>query len=200
MKYIVPILIVIIIILIAALSFSVGKSGFSISKTETPNPTQTQEVSVTPTSAEIETTKVKGGGILAFPNYELSVPAGWVESRESFGADDEKLTVSKGSYKISISQGGFGGSMCLYPGDPDSEGPSGRYAAFLEITTQSGDLFRRGFTGSELAAPSFGICQKGDYGWQAPTLYGHISYIVPTVKTKEMLNEMDLILASLKKI
>lgn len=201
MKYLVPVLIAIIIILIAALSFSVGKSGFSIKKPETPTPqTSLNSPTLTPTAPPTNTRKVTAGGILSFPKYELTVPTDWQDTREASGADDEKIVLTKGAYQISITQGGFGGAVCLYPGDADIEGPSARYDAFKEITTQSADLFRRSWTGDELTSSGFGICHKSQYGWGAPTLYGHIAFITPTGKTKAMLEEMDSILTSLKKI
>ncbi|OGM15372.1 hypothetical protein A2V56_03155 [Candidatus Woesebacteria bacterium RBG_19FT_COMBO_42_9] len=201
MKYLVPILIAIIIILVAALSFGIGKFGFSLKKPETTSPqTSLNSPTLTPTTPAKNTKKVTGGGILSFPKYELSVPDDWQDTRESSGADDEKIILTKGAYQISITQGGFGGAVCLYPGDADTEGPSARYDAFKEITIQSSDLFRRSWTGEELSSSGFGICHKTQYGWGAPTLYGHIAYITPAGKTKTMLDEMDSILSSLKKI
>jgi len=202
MKYLVPVLLLIIIVLVAVLAFSAGKSGFSVTKLETPTPTDSSQLSTseTPTPTQENTRKVTGGGILSFPKYEITVPASWQDSKESGGMDDEKITLTKGSYKIAITQGGFGGAVCLYPGDADMEGPSVRYDTFKELTTQSGDLFRRSWTGEELTSSGFGICHKSQYGWGAPTNYGHISFITPGAKTKAMLEEMDSILTSLRKI
>jgi hypothetical protein len=198
MKYIVPVLLVIIIGLVAALSFTAGKFGLPFGKSETP---QTTEVSITPTpTASVSTKTVTGGGILSFPKYELTVPSDWEETRESEGADDEKVTLTKGSYQFSILQGGFGGAACLYPGDADIEGPSARYDSYKEVTSEDGDLLRRSWTGDELASKGYGICQKTQYGWGAPSLFGSISFTTPTAKSRVMLDEMDAILASIKKI
>ncbi len=194
MKYLVPILIVIVIILVGGLSFFLGKSGTFIKNVPSPAPT------ITGTETPKPTKKVAGGGILSFPRYELMVPIDWTETKESQGADDEKIILTKGSYQISITQGGFGGAACLFPGDADIEGPSARYEAYKELTTQSGDEFRRSWTGDELTSTGFAICHKTQYGWGAPTLYGHIAFITPTVKTRAMIDEMDAILSSLKKI
>ena len=202
MKYLVPVLLLIIILLVGALAFTAGKFGFSVNKSEAPTPTQNIQVttSETPMPTQVSTKKVTGGGILSFPKYEITIPTDWQDTRESGTMNDEKITLTKGAYKISITQGGFGGAVCLYPGDADTEGPSGRYDFFKEITTQSGDLFRRSWTGDELRSTGFGICHKSQYGWGAPTNYGHISFITPGTKTKAMLDEMDLILASLRQI
>jgi len=199
MKYLVPILIIIIIILVGGLSFFAGKSGTFI-KTQTPTPTPSSGVTSTPTATPKPTRKVTGGGILSFPKYELIIPDDWQNTRESQGADDEKIILTKGVYSISITQGGFGGAVCLYSGDADIEGPSARYDAYKELSTRSGDEFRRSWTGEEMASKGYGICHKSQYGWGAPTNYGHISFGTPTTKTREMLDEMDAILASLKKI
>ena len=202
MKYLVPVLLLIIIVLVAALSFTAGKSGLSIKNSQTPSPTQAlkQSPSQTPTSTQANSKKVTGGGILSFPKYEITVPSDWQEKQESQGVDNEKVTLTKGSYKISILQGGFGGAVCLFPGDPDTEGPSARYDSFKEITSKDGDLFRRSWTGDELSASGYGICHETQYGWGAPSLYGSISYTTPLTKTRAMFDEMDSILASITKI
>lgn len=116
------------------------------------------------------------------------------------GPDAEKVILTKGDYEISITQGGFGGAACLYPGDADMEGPSARYDNYKDITTQSADPFRRSWTGDEMTSSGFGICQSTQYGWGAPTLYGHIAFITPATKSKAMLDEMDAIVSSLTKL
>jgi hypothetical protein len=202
MKFLVPALIVIIIILVAALSFTLGKG--STTKMSDSSPSVSPTVMVSPTQALTpaaeNTKKVTGGGILSFPKWQLTASLDWQESRESSGSDSEKVTLSKDGYEISITQGGFGGAMCLYPGDADIEGPSTRYDNYKAITTQSGDALRRSWTGDELTAKGFGICQNTQYGWEAPTLYGHIAFTTPAAKTKAMLEEMDTILSSLTKL
>ena len=200
MKYLVPFLIIIIIILVAGMAFFAGKGAITIPGVATPTPTATISSTPTATATSTPTKKVTGGGILSFPKYSLTVPADWQNSRESHSQDDEKIILTKGAYQLSITQGGFGGAVCLYPGDADTEGPSARYDAYKEITGKSGDLFRRSWTGDEMTSKGFGICHKSQYGWGAPTLYGHISFIAPQDKTRPMLDEMDAILASLTKI
>jgi hypothetical protein len=104
------------------------------------------------------------------------------------------------AYEITILQGGFGGSVCLFPGDPDSEGPSARYDAFKEITTTSGDKLRRSWTGNELTAKYYTICHLTQYGWGAPTLFGAIGIKTPTPATTEGLATIDRILTSFTRI
>lgn len=202
MKYLVPILIILVILLIGGMAFFAGKSGVKVPgvtlTTPTLSPTATVTASPTPTAKPTKT--VIGGGILSFPKYQVTIPTDWQNTRESQGADDEKIILTKGAFQISITQGGFGGAACLYPGDPDQEGPSGRYEFYKEITTKSGDLFRRSWDGDEMTSKGFGVCHKSQYGWGAPTAYGHISYQTPVAKSREMLDEMDAILASFTKI
>lgn len=203
-KYLIPTLIIIIILLIGGTAFFAGKSGVKLPgvtlTTPTVSPTPTANGTASPTPTPKPTKTVTGGGILSFPKYQLTVPTDWVNTRESHSADDEKIILTKGAYQISILQGGFGGAVCLYPGDADMEGPSGRYEFYKEITSRSGDLFRRSWDGDEMASNGFGICHKSQYGWGAPTGYGSISFMTPTSKTREMIDEMDAILASLTKI
>ena len=201
-KYLLPILIILVILLIGGMSFFAGKSGVKIPGVAltipTVSPTATETASPTPTAKPTKT--VTGGGILSFPKYQLTVPTDWQNTREAQGSDVERIILTKGAYQITILQGGFGGGACLYPGDPDMEGPSGRYEFYKEITSKSGDMFRRSWDGDEMTADGFGICHKSQYGWGSPTGYGSISFITPITKTREMIDEMDAILASLTKI
>ena len=198
MNKLVTFLLLVIILLVGGVSYLAGKNQLI----KFPKVSTTQESSPSPLASPTPTASktVKGGGILSFPKYQMTVPSGWQDTRESQGEDNEKIILTKGSYQISITQGGFGGAVCLFPGDPDIEGPSARYDSYKEITTNSGDLFRRSWTGNELTSQGFAICHKTQYGWGAPTLYGHIAFITPAAKTRAMIDEMDSILSSLKKI
>lgn len=158
----------------------------------------TTELTLTPSPTPGVT--VAGGGILSFPKYELTVPEGWSSNKESQTKDDERLTLTNGEYSITITQGGFGGSVCLFPGDADFEGPSVRYDNFKDLKTKSGDQLRRTWTGAELEANGYGICQNTQYGWGAPTMYGHIAFITPKNPSAEKLVEMDNIISSISKI
>ena len=201
MKYLVPVLIVIIIILVAVLSFALGKKGSSSNTgVSQVSPTSTVTPTASPTQAPVNTKKVTGGGIYSLYKWELTAPSDWQEKREGDRVNSEKVILTKDGYEISITQGGFGGAACLYPGDADIEGPSARYEIYKEITTKTADSFRRSWTGDEMVSKGFGICHNTQYGWGAPTLYGHIAFIAPAVKTKAMLDEMDTILSSLAKL
>lgn len=194
MKYLVGILLTIVILLTGTVAYLAGRQNVVPSPTPTSTPIPTSTSSPLPTAKPLQT--IKGGGILSFPKYSLQASTDWVSVREQ-GQDNEKITLTNGVYSLSITQGGFGGSICLYPGDPDQEGPSGRYSSFIELTTKSGDKLRRS---TPQTGPGFGICQLTQYGWGEPTLYGAIGLKVPAVPTPEMLQEIDNILLSLTKL
>lgn len=207
MKSPVTILVAIIVILAATLGYVAGKQGFNLNNplaspspsalvSTTPTPTLTPSPTPTPTPSP-STQTINAGGVMSFPNYSITIPADWKYSKESLTKDDQKLTLEKSPYKIVIQQGGFGGAMCLYPGDAGSEGPAGRYTAYVEIQTQSGDLLRRSTPEN---GKGFGICELSKYGWGAPTKYGHIGLTVPNEVQEADLKIIDEILSSLKKI
>lgn len=221
MKYTVPVLVVLVILLASALAYLAGQKN-----SPAPAPSATGgvegspapkactldgkvcedgstvgrtgpncEFAPCPSPAPLQT--IKGGGILSFPRYEVLIPNNWTWSREAQGADNEKIILKKGDSGISISQGGFGGAMCLYPEDPDVEGPAGRYTQYVEITTRSGDKLRRS---TPEAGKGFGLCHLTAYGWGTPTVYGHISLTTPSSPTPADLQIIDDILKSFQKI
>lgn len=199
-KWLVPGLIAIIIGLAVAVAYLAGRQNLApgalplTSPTPTPAPTA---VSPSPSPLPSPSTKtVSGGGVLSFPRYEITVPLDWTVAREIPDANSEKLTVSSDQLAVSILEGGFGGAVCLFPGDPDSEGPSGRYANFKDITTQSGDKLRRVW---DDPAKGFGLCQLTQYGWGTPIIYGHVSLKTPPNPSAADLNTIDAILSSFKR-
>ncbi|MFH1244293.1 MAG: hypothetical protein V1487_01820 [bacterium] len=198
MKYLVGILVILVIILTGVVSYLAGRQN--IMPNPSPSPTSTAialATAVPVPSPSTITQTVRGGGVLSFPHYELTIPANWTIKREVPGPDSERLILDGGSLGITILQGGFGGSVCLFPGDSDSEGPSARYTSFVEITNQSGDKFRRS---TPVSGKGFALCQLSQYGWGAPTLYGAISLKTPASPTPEDLSTLDTILRSLTKL
>ncbi len=146
-------------------------------------------------SSSLSLKVVSAGGVLSFPKYEITIPSDWSYSKEATNPDMERLTLKNGSYSISILEGGFGGAVCLFPGDADVEGPSARFDSFKDIATKSGDELRRvASTGS-----GFGVCQKSQYGWGEPTSYGAISISVPSNPDLGMVSVVDNILSSITK-
>jgi len=190
MRYVVGVLLGIALTLIAVLILFKDVILQKLVSTSSPVSTPASIPTLTPQA----TKKVLGGGILSFPRYELTVPFDWTEQREG-GTDMEKLTIKKGEYQISISQGGFGGAVCLFPGDADIEGPSARYEAYTDLTGKTGNVFRRVGQGGGSS-----LCEKTQYGWGTPSSFGHVSIKNPIPLDVSMNNEINTILSSLGKI
>lgn len=152
--------------------------------------------SIVATPIPVSTKTVSGGGLLSFPKFTLTVPTSWTDTKETPNPEIVKLVLSNGGYSISILEGGFGGAICLFPGDADVEGPSARYTTFADITTKSGDLLRRV---TPTGGSGFGVCDKTQYGWGEPTIYGAISISAPTSPDPAMLSVVDGILSSITK-
>jgi hypothetical protein len=135
---------------------------------------------------------------LSFDQYYITTPEDWTSKKESQSALDEKLTLTKDGYSITIFQAATGGALCLYPGDAPFEGPSSKYEVFTAITTKDARTLRRS---GDKNGTAFTVCQKSpDNSYQQPTNYGHISVKLPANWTQEVITEIDEILSSLKKI
>jgi hypothetical protein len=224
MKFVIPSLVVLVILLTGAVAYLAGTQNLSFTSFLKPSSSPSDITSPPPKACTLDgkvcedgstvgrtgpncefapcpsakpTQTVKGGGILSFPKYELTLPADWTWAREVQGADNEKITLAKGEYGIAIAQGGFGGAMCLYPGDAEFEGPAGRYTTYVEITTKSGDKLRRS---TPETGKGFGLCHLTAYGWGTPTLYGHIGLTTPSNPSAAMLKELDTVIASITKL
>ena len=226
MKNINTVLVIIIIILSSLLSYIAGKGMLTFnnplasfpptlpSPSPSENPACTLEAKICPDGSSVgrippscdfapcktptsSSQTISGGGKLSFPKYEIIIPSNWVYEIESPSPDSETISLKGDNLSIVITQGGFGGSACLYPGDADSEGPSARYTHYIEITTASGDKLRRSWNEPEVG---YGLCQLTQYGWGAPTLYGHISLKTANPLSEVEQNTLDTILRSIKKI
>lgn len=223
MKYLLGFLVALVIVLTSSLAYFVGRGNLklpflpdnSAGVPSSPLPAETVctlDAKICPDGSSVgregpncefaacptvKTQTVRGGGVLSFPRYELTVGADWTVSRETPGPDSERLVLRNGDLGLTILQGGFGGSVCLYPGDADSEGPSARYTKYVELVNKSGDKFRRSTPES---GQGFALCQLSQYGWGAPTLYGAISLVLPTAPTPVMIDELDQALKSLTKL
>lgn len=155
-----------------------------------------------PTPVKMTTTLLTAGvpksSGLSFDEYSVLVPETWTSKKESQTALDEKLTLEKEGYTISIFQAATGGALCLYKGDADFEGPSSKFDYFVELTSKDGRVLRRS---GEKNGTAFTVCQKSpDGSFQQPTNYGHISIKLPSAWDDEGLLEVDKIISSLKKM
>lgn len=203
MKYALPGIIVILLVIIVGMAAFYFGTKSSTNNQITPTPTESQvqntnEPTTSEVTKEIETKTVSAGGVLSFPKYLVSVPSDWTSQREQ-GENSDLLTLTKANYKITINEGAFGGSGCLFPGDPPSEFAQ-TYAKFVEIINPNGFVFRRGSTSN--ADTGWAVCQKNtsDGSFGAPTQFGHISITTPVNPNVGVMSEIDTILASIKKI
>lgn len=174
----------------------------SIQNTEVLNVPQATSVPVASASPSASFAMVKAGGVLSFKAYTINVPAGWTYSKEEAPSAEvamDKLILNKNGYTISIYQAATGGAMCLYTGDAEVEGPSSKFTSFVEIKTQTSEVLRRSWTAD---GKGYTVCEKtGTNPFGQPTAFGHISITVPAGgATASEISEIDLILASLKKI
>lgn len=183
----------------------VKSPSFSLpNETPAAETTINQNVPLSPSLKAI--TKTVEGGVpksagLAFDQYTLEIPEDWSSKKEGTDPAYEKLILFKGANEISIMQGATGGALCLYPGDPDFEGPSSRFTKFVELTTKDGRLLRRSSTDDPpfKGKTGFTICQKNQDGaFGQPSQYGHTSYSLPAGFDNSTLSEMDAIISSFK--
>lgn len=166
----------------------------SVQGTEVATPINSPAVSPTPTA--LTPTEIKAGGILSMSAYSINIPSDWSYSKDgSIAGQSDKLTITKGAYSITISQGAFGGGGCLYPGDADSE-MSQRFTSFTAITDQSGDNLRL----STLSSGGYVVCQGNGTSWGDITSFGHISVTAPAGPDMTLVSQINSILSSLKKI
>jgi hypothetical protein len=172
----------------------------SVQNTEVLNPPVATPALSPSASPSAGFTVVKAGGVLVFKAYSIEVPSDWTYTREAAPTAEvalDKLTLTKGIYKISIYQAATGGAPCLYPGDPDQEGPSSRYTSFVPLTAASGEKLRRS---SNDGVSGFTVCELQSGGYGQPTTFGHISVVAPAVPAQSTVDQIDAMLSSLKKI
>lgn len=213
-------LVVVIIGGIAGAGYYVGRNGTialpngpapEAASTVNPQPeapTPTTDIGLMPEKKpeNIRSTIIAGLGPdsgLSFTKYQISAPNGWTPNHTTLneGTWVDTLTMAKGTYELKIFQAATGGALCLYPGDPDFEGPSSRYDLFVSLTTKDGIMMRRGTTNAVNGNKrGFTVCQKSTDSYGQPTVFGHMSYTTPIVVDEATLAEMDEMVKSLQKI
>lgn len=178
---------------------------------ETPSPAVSEKQTI-PTTApslpagtkptSVPAKKTLTGGLsdaTAFSNYSVDVPLGWSDKKDITPGVIDKLTLSKGAYSLSIYQAAMGGGMCLYPEDTPFDGPSQKFTHYVDLLNTP-LLFRRSWNDdAKNGIQSYVICQKTSDAYGSPTTFGAISYQTPEQPDDTILEEMDTILASLKK-
>jgi len=155
-----------------------------------------------PTVTPIEYVKVAAGAT-NHTKYTASVPEDWTVTKDPSNSNDmDKLTLAKNGYSITIYQASMGGSMYSFS-DAKVDGPmaqdySGTYSDFTGAT---GEKYRRIDSSSQNkpGEKNYGVLVFGSDAYQTPTTFGGISYTTPLNPTKDMLDEMDGIISSLKK-
>jgi len=206
MKYVIAIVATALVVFVAAAVYIKTVPGVvtSLPSTPTPAPVATDaSPSASPVVVQIPVapTTIKGGGVLVFKAYEITVPVGWQSAKEGAPNGDiplDKLTLTKDNYKVTIYQAATGGAQCLYPGDAKVEGPSSTYDSYVDLTAPSGEKLRKSTSGVNKSAT---LCEQQQSGWGQPTSFGHISIEVPgNGGTAAMTSEIDAILMSLKKV
>jgi hypothetical protein len=206
LKIFVGFLIIVVIALVGSLAYMLGNRNYNSTQnvivqqtpiptaSQTNNPSPTVTPSVTPTPAQTKT--IEAGGILVFSKYSLKLPSDWTSQNDSAQGSDI-LTLTKGNYKITISQAAGGGGGCIYPGQTPQE-MTQSFISFIEITNPNGYIFRRGQSiGSN---GTWTVCQKNtDGSFSFPTNFGNIMIQVTPTPDNAVMTEIDTILASLKK-
>lgn len=204
-----------VVILVAALitaGYFLGKNFSGNNDTPPPKqregapietPTAAPTVSITTpeasTSAAPKDTqkKITGGlsGSTAFKTYTVSLPSGWTQTKEGDGTVSDKLTISQGTYSVSIYQAAFGGGGCTYPGQPPTEF-SQSFSNYTEIVSTT--TYRRSWNKPAGNTNSYTVCQKGpDGSFGSITTFGAISAKSPEPADPKIMKDIDVIIASI---
>ncbi len=169
---------------------------------ESSTPTgMTTPIALPSSTAQTKTTITAGvTSGLSFSMYTIDVPTSWVVTREQQTTPTpmDTLTLTKGDYKINIFQGAMGGAMCFYSGEPTPTGevPTSTFGPYVTIHDGNGKEYRRA---KPITSTGYTLCQNTQYGWNQPTAYGSISYSTPASPNEVTIQEMDAIIATLKK-
>ena len=177
------------------LDLTVDESDIDTSTNYDSNATQ-------PTVAPVAKVQVAEGAV-EHAKYTASVPEDWTVTKDPSNSNDmDKLTLTKNGYTVVIYQANMGGSMYSFS-DAKVDGPfaqeyTGTYSDFIGAT---GEKFRRIDSSSQNkpGEKNYGVLVFGSDAYQTPTTFGRISYTTPLNPTKDMLDEMDSIISSLKK-
>lgn len=88
---------------------------------------------------------------LSFSSFQLKIPSDIslivngveITDADYFDTSDSLfLTIKKGRSEMEIVSAAIGGGGCLYPQDPETEGPYGRYGEYKTLRSDEGDWRR----------------------------------------------------------
>lgn len=140
---------------------------------------------------------------LSYSAFSIKYPKSWIKSIEYFEPGKISgyftLYLTKGDYKISITQGATDGAICLFDNEPDYNGPAVDYRKkiYANINSPIGILRR-----VKSKSPNvFDICQdnRSKLGYFVlPTSVGGIGYKVPLSPSNQVLAEMDDIVKTIE--
>jgi len=178
------------------------KTELNIVTSETNSPDTIDSTGTKVAKATVSTVQISSGAA-NHTQYTVTVPSDWQATKDpSNSSDMDKLTLTKNGYTVVIYQANMGGSMYSFK-DAKVDGPfaqeySGTYSDF---TGASGEKYRRIDSSSQNkpGEKSFGVLVFGVDVYQTPTTFGGLSYTTPLSPGKDMLDEMDSIISSLKK-
>lgn len=165
------------------------------------SPSPSASVSIPPSSGQAavqassapQTKKVSAGSTSGvFSKYSIGVATGWTDSHTNDGTVD-KLTITKGQYKITISQAAGGGGSCIFPGDT-LQPLSQSFDNFVAINGSSAQFGRGTADGM-----THTVCEKRSGSFGFPTELGYITYNTPSPASASVLAEMDGMISSITK-
>lgn len=189
MKYVLVIFVTAVVVFAGAYLFFKGPPAVS-----TYNRNSVSTESAAQVAAPPGATTVKAGGILVFKAYSVDVPSDWQYTTDgSVAGQIDKLTLTRGAYKIVFTQAAMGGGGCVYPGEAAQE-MSIKFNGFTEVVTATGEKLRVGV----LPGGNRAVCELQNGSWGDITEFGHIDITNPTTPDASVLTLIDSILSSLK--
>lgn len=143
--------------------------------------------------------KIDGGAIL-HQLYTIDILPGWETKRNHTDDSNDTLVIQKGSYTLTVKQVNSGGGICSFPDSEVEEGPFVNQIpkdTYTDLKGTQGEMYRRVDTSTE-AKGSFEICDKRQDTYQTPTRYGMILYETPVEPDEITLQNMDMMVTSLR--
>lgn len=171
-------------------------SPLQASPTVSSNSGQVVSPTLSPAYQGTRTITAGGGTGSSFGVYAIDIPVGWTDVTTKTDITN-KLTVSHGSYSLSVYQAPIGGSGCVYPGDP-SNAMAQSYTDFVQITGAH-KMLRRSWnkTGNPANTISYTVCEENQSSFGSPTSFGAVNVKSPDVVDSNVMKDIDFMLSSL---